>query len=127
MKNYVRPTESELPQALAEVMGGKTDYCGDAFTARRPWWKDESKKWVWIVAHEDFSPLTDRNHSRLAVERCAELGLKLEYGENLAELLNCQVKICDALIDYRALLATPAQESFAAHKTLTEHLTKGKT
>ncbi len=121
MTTATMPTDEALPAALAELVGwneitkgsglfhvpGKGGFplaCG----VKPP------------LGCRSFDPLTDRNHSRLAVERCAEFkGGDTYYLRNLAEEVgayDCEGRTIQYL--ERLVKATPAQESRAAYKTL---------
>jgi hypothetical protein len=107
---YTRPTDEQMPAALAEVMGWRINIC---CTGEMAYMKQNGA----FAFDLNWSPLTDRNHSRLAVERCYQIGLKTAYKMNLAQEMGFA-----PLADVADLLnSTSAQESFAAHKTLTEH------
>lgn len=111
------PTDEQMPAAIAELMGwrrneghGDRDFLYGTL---------KDIKFVWR-----FSPMTDRNHSRLAVERCAELNLTLRHIEYLYEI--CRE---DFILRHKQepiskecliVLATPAQETRAAWRTLNE-------
>lgn len=139
-EQYQRPSESDLPAALAKEMGFERIIFDPANYGPRPllvghsWQKDGES----LGADGDFKPLTDRNHSRLAVERCAELGLmhfedsgfhgeNQEFFEkNFVDIL--LIELSESIdIEWQhsqvALLlrAAPAQESYAAHRVLWEH------
>jgi hypothetical protein len=123
---YQRPSESELPAELAKEMGWK--YMGANGTPR-----GSDVRWCGCgmeeTANSDsccnyWNPLTDRNHSGLAVERCAELGLDQHYVGQLCKE-NPPFE-ADGLSwrgpeTIRIARATPAHESYAAHRVLWEH------
>lgn len=106
-KTYTRPTEAELPAKLAEAMGAtlhKTEH-GNILKGK-------------ILVY-DYDPLNSRDDAHLAVERCAEEGLIHEFYKNLMqELRKVRGMDCEPIL---VLVATGAQISYAAEKTLTEH------
>ena len=118
---YTRPTKSKLPAALAEVMG---------WPMSGPYVLDRNEppcRLIWCIdsrmrysenCPKMFEPLTDRNHSRIAVERCVELGLMQRYSYHIASEVG-QMGSDPSIV--AIILATPAQESYAAHRTLCEH------
>jgi len=110
---YQRPTEENLAAALAEVMGWTI-------------WEVDCGCTRWIMPDRKetfgpFNPLKNRNHSRIAVERCAELGLMVHYRGCLIDETQAWDGEWQYLSEKKLLLATPAQESYAAHRTLCEH------
>jgi hypothetical protein len=102
VKNYVRPTEEQMPAALAEVM----------YPAGTP---NNARLRAQFIAS---NPMKSRDGSRLAVKRCAELGLMQRYSYHLATEVG-QMGSDPSIV--AVVLATPAQESYAAHRTLCEH------
>jgi hypothetical protein len=122
---YQRPTDEQMPAALAEVMGWESvDWKGQ----KTGMYSQPGKfGFPWACGIKPplgcigFNPMKDRNHSRLAVERCAELGLMVHYRGCLIDETQAWDGEWQYLSEKKLLLATPAQESFAAHKTLTEH------
>jgi len=116
---YQRPTEENLAAALAEVMGWKMyrNTGADVFWCGCGLEKTPSAE----SCGNRFLPLTDRNHSRIAVERCAELGLMLHYRGCLIDETQAWDGEWQYLSEKKLLLATPAQESYAAWATLTKH------
>lgn len=115
------PSTRHLPSVLAELIG--TDLAAD----------NDGTRLVPIPSGLPvglFDPLNDRNHSRIAVQRCSELGLMGEYGLNLSKELKhpyawnrsiwnpCEVNKHKLYVRADLLNATPAQESRAAYATL---------
>lgn len=113
MNTYTSPPESELSAALAKEIGWKSAFhffegCDDA--------KRTTDGMV-------FCPITDRNHSYLAVERCAELKLWNEYSANLHDEVHGNDEQYEGRCTTHMLFPTPTQQSYAAHKTLFENRT----
>jgi hypothetical protein len=124
-------TDAELPAALAEMMGWETKQFG-------PEWAYMNRDASIVFEINEWSPLTDRNHCHLAVEKCAELGLmhfedsafqgdnSQSFEQNFTDnlLIELQESI-DIEWTYRQvsvlLLATPVQISRAVYRTLFEH------
>lgn len=122
------PTNAEMPSEIAKLMGWNVSgpYVLDRHEPpcrirygleTRVCWGDN--------APPQFCPMSDANHSRLAVERCAELNLTLKYVERLYQICredfilqhNQEPLSRECLI----VLAAPAQESRAAYRTLFDH------
>ncbi len=100
---YTRPPPESLPAELAKEMG---------WNESESWWYLEGKPWV--NEHKmNWKPLSDRNKSFFAVKKCSELGLKDTYEYWLEYEQQKDV--------YLRILATPSQESYAAHRTLFDH------
>lgn len=108
---YIRPSESGLSAALAKEMGWKSAFhffegCDDAQCT---------------TDGMVFCPITNRNHSYLAVESCAELKLWNEYSANLHDEVHGNDEQYECMCTTHMLFPTPTQQSYAAHKTLFEN------
>lgn len=113
---YQRPTDEQMPAALAEVMGWGID-----FNAEYLWYTIPGTRIPNGYDSVSFQPTKSRDCSRIAVERCAELGLMLHYRGCLIDETQAWDGEWQYLSEKKLLLATPAQESYAAHRTLWEH------
>lgn len=96
------PNDADMPKALAELMGWTINFCVEYC-----WWEKNGTPVGYDIV--SWQPMTDRNHSRLAVEECERLGLMDEFSNHIDDGQMC------------VWLATPAQESRAAYLTLKQH------
>ncbi len=125
--NYVRPSDEQFSAALAEEMK----------CTRRPltWPLDipcngrETLIFPFLggagMEFASFNPLNDRIHSRIAVDRCYELGFGEDYAYTLyddATLVDHQGTPEFEIAEVVAMLrASPRQESYAVHFVLWHH------
>lgn len=119
------PNDAKLPAKLAEVLHFTSSGTVDTFGRTTEYWEQRSgfgKSFKgWACKKSEWSPLTDRNHSRLAVEECFRIGL----GQLFTQLVVAEEDRTwdtDPLRFAQAVArSTPAQESRAAFITLSEY------